>query len=94
MAFFASKSGPGQAVPRALTDFATATDFNSSVVIMLKLIGPPIRQLTEVEDQVYNVCCNKFMRKCPFPPLGIRGFYINNCIELSLASATNVAAPA
>ena len=33
--FFASRSGPGQAVPRASTDFATDTDFNSSAVITL-----------------------------------------------------------
>ena len=35
IAFFASNSGPGQAVPRASTDFATSTDCNSSVVITI-----------------------------------------------------------
>ena len=35
MACFASKSGPGHAVPRASTDFATVTDFNSSDVIIV-----------------------------------------------------------
>src|SRR5690554_109079 len=37
IAFFASRSGPGQAVPLASTDLATVTALNSSVVIIVNI---------------------------------------------------------
>ena len=41
IAFLASNSGPGHAVPRASTDFATSTDFNSSAVIIVNVKDLP-----------------------------------------------------
>ena len=70
IAFLASNSGPGHAVPRASTDFATSTDFNSSAVMILIVKSPQTPEGGLKTKFIIDLNLNIVIFKSPFGGFG------------------------